>query len=74
MRITLERVGSGSEAVGRLILDGVPVIENVPLRSFSSSSGTLRVGVEVIGETGRGVQLAVDDVDVVKRNPRGTRR
>ncbi len=69
VRVTIERVGTGSEAVGRLVLDGIPVVEDIPLRTFASSSGDLRVGVEVIGETGRGIQLVVDDVDVVKRNP-----
>ncbi len=74
VRVTVERVGTGSEAVGRLLLDGIPVVEDLRLRSFASSSGTLRVGVEVLGETGRGVQVTVDDVDVVKRHPRGATR
>jgi len=67
VRLRIERTGEGSEAVGRIVLDGLAVRDGFPMRGLSSSSNELRVGVFVEGQTGLPASVAVDDVQVVRK-------
>ena len=67
VRLRLERVGEGSEAYGRISVDGVIVREGVPMRKLSTSSNELRLGLFVEGQTGLPANVVVDDVEMVYR-------
>lgn len=68
MRLRIEKLGEkAAETAVTLWMDGVPVLERVPLRSLGTSSGPLRFGIFVEGVGGRQVSLALDDANVVRR-------
>jgi Tfp pilus assembly protein PilF len=67
VRVRIERSGEGSQAVGRIVVDGLTVAQGFPMRALSSSSSALRVGVCVEGQTGLPADVVVDDVEVVYR-------
>ncbi|HVS18307.1 MAG TPA: tetratricopeptide repeat protein, partial [Planctomycetota bacterium] len=67
VRLRIERSGEGSQALGRIVVDGVSVAEGFPMRALSSSSSALRVGVFVEGQTGLPADVVIDDVEVVYR-------
>jgi tetratricopeptide (TPR) repeat protein len=69
VRLRIERTGEGSEARGRLLIDGIAVRDGFSMRALSSSSNDLRVGVFVEGQVGLPASIAVDDVQVVRRVP-----
>lgn len=67
VRVRIEKSGEGSQAVGRIVVDGLTVAQGFPMRALSSSSSALRVGVFVEGQTGLPADVVVDDVEVVYR-------
>ncbi len=67
VRLRIERSGEGSAAVGRILVDGVVVREGFPMRQLSGSTGAVRVGFFVEGQTGLPAGLSIDDVQVVRR-------
>jgi len=67
VRLRIEKSGEGSEALGRIVVNGVTVAQGFPMRALSSSSSALRVGVFVEGQTGLPADVMVDDVEVVYR-------
>jgi hypothetical protein len=67
VRLRIERTGEGSEAKGRILIDGIAVRDGFPMRSLSSSTNDLRVGVFVEGQVGLPASVAIDDVQVVRR-------
>ena len=67
VRLRIEKSGEGSEALGRIVVNGVTVAQGFPMRALSSSSSALRVGVFVEGQTGLPADVVVDDVEVVYR-------
>lgn len=69
VRLRIERTGEGSAARGRVLIDGIPVLEGFPMRQLTSSTNALRVGFFVEGQTGLPASLQVDDVNVVYRVP-----
>lgn len=69
VRLRIERTGEGSEARGRLLIDGIAVRDGFSMRALSASSNDLRVGVSVEGQVGLPASIAVDDVQVVRKVP-----
>jgi tetratricopeptide (TPR) repeat protein len=67
VRLRIERDGEGSEATGRIVVDGLAVRDGFGMRGLSSSTNELRVGVFVEGQTGLPAAVTVDDVQVVRR-------
>ncbi len=67
VRLRIERSGEGSEALGRILVDGVVVREGFPMRQLSGSTGAVLVGFVVDGQTGLPAALQVDDVQIVRR-------
>jgi hypothetical protein len=67
VRVRLEIVGQGSDATGRVFLDGLPVREGLPVRRLTSTSSELKVGVFVEGQTGLPAHVVVDDVEMIYR-------
>ena len=51
----------------RLLVDGIPVIQDVPVPTLGRTVGKLWVGVFAEGEPGRSVKIEIDDIEVVKR-------
>jgi Tfp pilus assembly protein PilF len=67
VRLRIERSGEGSEAKGRVLVDGIAVRDGFPMRSLSGSTNDLRVGVFVEGQVGLPASVAIDDVQVVRK-------
>jgi len=68
--LRIERYGESAETRFRLLVDGIPVAQDLPGQGLGSSTGILWVGVYAEGEPGRRVRLEIDDVEVVKRERR----
>lgn len=66
VRLRIERYGEGSDAKGRISVDGIPVAEGFPMRSMASA-GDLRVGVFAVGDNGLPVKVWIDNVEVVRK-------
>jgi len=67
MRVKIEMVGEGSEALATLYVDGLPVSENMRVARLGSATANLRFGILVDTETGRSAGVRIDDVSVVRR-------
>ena len=67
VRVRLEVVGEGSEATGRVFVNGVPVQGELPVRRIVGSTAELKLGVLVEGQTGLPARVVVDDVELVYR-------
>jgi hypothetical protein len=67
VRVRIERLGDGSESIGRLSIDGIPVREGIRLQRIGSSTNPVEVGVAVEGQTGLPADVVVDNVEVVYR-------
>ncbi len=65
--LRLERYGESAKTAFRVLVDGVPIADRVPMPSLGATSREIQVGVFVEGEPGHTVNLEVDDVEVVKR-------
>jgi len=65
VRLRIEKTGEGTDATGRLSIDGIAVRERFPLQALSSTSNDLRVGLFAEGDTGLPARVVVDDVEVV---------
>jgi tetratricopeptide (TPR) repeat protein len=64
VRLRIERIGEGSESIGRISIDGIGVREGFPMSS-NASSGDVHVGLFAEGDTGRPVKVLIDNVEVV---------
>jgi tetratricopeptide (TPR) repeat protein len=67
VHVHIERIGEGSDAVGRIAVDGVTVAEGFRMTALAATNQDLRVGVFAEGATGRPVKVSIDDVEVVYR-------
>ncbi|MDP6539160.1 MAG: tetratricopeptide repeat protein [Planctomycetota bacterium] len=65
--LRIERYGESKDTRFRLLVDGIPVIEDVPVPTLGRTVGKLWVGVFAEGEPGRSVKIEIDDIEVVKR-------
>jgi tetratricopeptide (TPR) repeat protein len=65
--LRLERYGESAKTAFRVLVDGVPIADRVPMPALGATSREIQVGVFVEGEPGHTVNLEVDDVEVVKR-------
>lgn len=67
VHVRIERLGEGSEATGRIAIDGITVAEGFRMTALAQANQELRVGVFAEGATGRPVKVTIDDVEVVYR-------
>ena len=65
--LRIERSGDSSDTKVRILVDGFPVVDNKPMPTLGRTNSDLRLGVFAEGQTGRQVQLDIDDVEVVYR-------
>lgn len=69
VRLKLARTGEGSETRLTLYVDGIPVVEGVPMPGLGQSKTPLLVGFFVEGDNGRAVGARIDNVSIVTRIP-----
>jgi tetratricopeptide (TPR) repeat protein len=67
VRLRIEIGGEQGQPTIDVLVDGVPVRENVSLPGLGRASTELRAGVFVEGEVGRAVFVQLDDCDIVYR-------
>ena len=67
VRLRIERTGDDSDAVVNVYVDGTPVLQEVPMSSFGRTQSDLSLGVFVEGESGRRIELTVDNLEIVRR-------
>ena len=67
VRLRIERSGDDSDAVVNVYVDGTPVLQSVPMSSFGRTQSDLSLGFFVEGDSGRRVELTVDNVEIVRR-------
>ena len=65
--LRLERYGESAKTAFRILVDGVPIAERVPMPSLGATTREIVVGVFAEGESGRRVNVEIDDVEIVKR-------
>lgn len=65
--VRIERVGDSSDTRVRLLVDGFPVLENKAMPNLGRTNAELRLGIFAEGQTGRQVQVDIDDVEIVYR-------
>lgn len=66
VRLRIERIGEGSDSVGRISIDGIPVANGFTMRTIASA-GEVHVGLFAMGDNGQPLELSIDNVQVVKR-------
>ncbi|MEO0651504.1 MAG: tetratricopeptide repeat protein, partial [Planctomycetota bacterium] len=66
MTLAIERRGEGASTTVTLFMDGIPVLEEVPMTNLARGNNALQVGVFAEGDTGRRVEVRMDDVEVVR--------
>ncbi|TAJ24845.1 MAG: tetratricopeptide repeat protein [Planctomycetota bacterium] len=67
VRLRIEIGGEEGQPTVTVLVDGVPVRENVAMPQLGRASTELRAGVFVEGEVGRSALVQLDDCDVVYR-------
>ncbi|MFT5830692.1 MAG: tetratricopeptide (TPR) repeat protein [Bacteroidia bacterium] len=67
VRLRIERSGSDTKATVNIFVAGVPVLEDVPMSSIGKSTAALSVGFFSEGESGRRIDMTVDNVEIVRR-------
>jgi len=67
VRLRIERGGSDKAAVINVYVDGTPVLEDVPMSSFGRSQANISIGFFVEGESGRRVNVRLDNLEIVRR-------
>ncbi len=65
VRLRIERIGEGSDSIGRISVDGVPVADGFSMRSIGSA-GDVCVGLMAWGDNGQPVEITIDNVQIVK--------
>jgi hypothetical protein len=65
--VRIERTGTMSDTKVRILLDGIPVLEGKPVPNLGRTTQDLKLGVFAEGQTGRSVQVDIDDVEIVSR-------
>jgi tetratricopeptide (TPR) repeat protein len=70
VRLSIQREGVSSDTTITISLDGVPLIENVPVPSVGGANSPLLVGLFAEGETARQVLVKMDEVSAVYRGNR----
>jgi tetratricopeptide (TPR) repeat protein len=67
VHVRIERVTSGKNETVNVLMDGVPVLVGRDLSSLGRGNAPLKVGVFAEGETGRQLELSLDDVEVTRK-------
>jgi tetratricopeptide (TPR) repeat protein len=66
MTLAVERRGEGSDTTVAIYLEGIPVLEGLPMTNLARGNDALQVGLFAEGDTGRRVEVRMDDVEVVR--------
>jgi tetratricopeptide (TPR) repeat protein len=67
VRLKLVREGESTEATVTLLMDGIPLIEDLPMPALGQAKSQMIVGLFAEGDTGREVQVRMDNVSIVTR-------
>jgi hypothetical protein len=67
VRLRIERGGTDTKATVNVFVAGTPVLEGVSMSSIGKSTQLLSMGFFADGESGRRVDMRVDNVEIVKR-------
>jgi tetratricopeptide (TPR) repeat protein len=65
--LRLERFGESSKTAFRVLVDGVLIVERLPMPALGATTRRIWVGVFAEGDPGRVVNLDIDDIEIVKR-------
>ena len=68
VRLRLERYGEASDTRVRILVDGIPVVDDAPMPTLGRATTELKFGLFVEGEVGRTVSVSLDNVEVVRRH------
>ena len=68
--LRIERLGESSDTRIRILVDGFPVLEEEPMANLGKTTMEVKIGVFAEGQTGRKVEVDVDDVEIVHREKR----
>ncbi|QDU69074.1 tetratricopeptide repeat protein [Engelhardtia mirabilis] len=66
VRLRIERSGEGADTVVTIFMDGIPVLEDVPMTNLARGNSPLLIGLFAEGDTGRRVEVSMDDVEIVR--------
>jgi len=66
--LRIERTGESSDTRVRCLIDGFPVLDNKPMPSYGRTTQEVRMGVFARGDTGRQVQVDIDDIQIIYRD------
>jgi tetratricopeptide (TPR) repeat protein len=67
VRLRIERSGTDTAATVNVFVGGTPILEDIPMSSIGKSASNLSVGFFVEGESGRRIDMTVDNVEIVRR-------
>ena len=67
VRVRIERSGAASDSRVGISMNGIPLVEGVPIASLGRAASPLMLGFFVEGEAGRHVQARMDNVAVIYR-------
>ena len=70
VRLSIETRSEGSQRTITIAMDGIPLVENVPLAALGTATSPILVGLYAEGETGRQVRVRMDNASVVYRGNR----
>jgi tetratricopeptide (TPR) repeat protein len=65
--VRIERTGESSDTKVRCLIDGFPVLDNKPMPGYGRGTAEVRMGVYAQGDTGRQVQVDIDDIQIIYR-------
>ncbi|HIG11137.1 MAG: tetratricopeptide repeat protein [bacterium] len=66
--LRLERYGTSAKTAIRILVNGVPIVDSMPMPALGATSREVQVGIFAEGDPGHTVHLEVDDVEVVRRD------
>ncbi len=70
--VRIERIGGSKDTpMVRILVDGIPVLDNKPIPTLGRTTNELRLGIFAEGEVGSRVDVDIDDVEIVQRGARG---
>lgn len=65
--LRIERTGDSSDTKVRILVDGFPVVDNKPMPNLGRTNSELHLAIFAEGQTGRQVQVDIDDVEITYR-------
>ena len=66
--LRVERYGEASDTRVRILVDGIPVVDDAPMPTLGRATTELKFGLFIEGEVGRNASVTLDNVEVVRRH------